>query len=493
MSDRARIPDGQSIQVVWFKRDLRVDDHAALYEASQRGPVWPLYIVEPDLWRQPDMSLRHQRFIEASLLDLDKALRDLGQGLIVVEGNAVDVFDALFARWPNMAVHAHEETGNGWTYQRDRAVRRWAQTRGVAFKEYPQFGVVRGLKNRDHWAKGWANIMREAQCPRPARLPTVESFAPIQTPFANVPAYDQTPAPQQQRGGLKSGRAVLASFLNDRGQYYRGGISSPNRAPTSASRLSAHIAYGTLSLRSIIQATHARQREVKAAGDVKWARSLAQFERRLHWHCHFIQKLEQQPRLEFENMHRGFDGMREDAFDEAKFEAWRQGRTGYPLMDACMRSLQSTGWLTFRMRAMVVSFASYHLWLHWREPALHLARMFTDYEPGIHYNQIQMQSGTTGINATRIYNPVKQAQDQDPDGVFVQKWVPEWNTHDYPDPIVHHQDAAREAKARMKVFRDQAGFRQESQAVYQALGSRQRPMRRKKKKAPASRQGTLFD
>ena len=88
------------------------------------------------------------------------------------------------------------------------------------------------------------------------------------------------------------------------------------------------------------------------------------------------------------------------------------------MVDACMRALTATGWLNFRMRAMVMSFASYHLWLHWRKPALHLANLFTDYEPGIHYSQVQMQSGTTGINSIRIYNPIKQGVDHDPDGVY---------------------------------------------------------------------------
>ncbi len=91
-------------------------------------------------------------------------------------------------------------------------------------------------------------------------------------------------------------------------------------------------------------------------------------------------------------------------------------RPGYPFLDACMRSLRATGWLNFRMRAMVMSFASYNLWLPWRATGLHLARMFTDYEPGIHWSQVQMQSGTTGINTIRIYNVVKQGYDQDPRG-----------------------------------------------------------------------------
>lgn len=479
-------------QIVWFKRDLRVDDHAPLWHAVKLGPVVPLYIVEPDYWSQPDTSQRHQAFIEESLIELDRQLRALGVGLVVRLGDAVEVLEALRQQLGGLTLHAHEETGNGWTFGRDVAVRQWAKSHGVAVHEYCQFGVVRGLKNRDRWASAWSEFMRQPLWPVPKPLQGTLEPTGVRGLFQSVPAFDQTPTPHRQPGGASVGQQVLSSFLNDRSLFYRGGISSPNSAPTAASRLSAHIAYGTLSLRRIVHHTHDRQQQLKAEGQARWARSLAQFERRLHWHCHFIQKLEQQPSIEFENMHRGFDGMREHEFDQARFRAWQQGQTGYPLVDACMRSLAATGWLTFRMRAMVTSFASYHLWLHWRETALHLARMFTDYEPGIHYNQIQMQSGTTGINATRIYNPVKQAEDQDPDATFIKRWIPEWGSEAYPEPIVDHQQAAREAREKMKVFRDRSGFRDEARAIYQALGSRARRPR-KKKVIKDSRQPSLFD
>lgn len=479
--------------VVWFKRDFRIEDHAPLFHASQSGSVLPLYIVEPEYWRQPDTSLRHQAFIQECLIDLDRLLRGLGQGLVVMSGDAVGVFEALRQRLGSLVIHAHEETGNDWTFKRDRAVRAWVRETATPFYEYPQFGVVRGLSHRDRWASTWEAFMREPQWAMPKHIQASVPSTGVNGSFSSAPALDQTPTPQRQPGGVFAGQTVLKSFLNERGLFYRGGISSPNSAPRSASRLSAHIAYGTLSLRHIVQATRARHALAKAEGQQRWARSLAGFERRLHWHCHFIQKLEQQPRIEFENMHTGFDGMREHDFNEAYFKAWCDGRTGYPLIDACMRSLKDTGWLTFRMRAMVTSFASYHLWLHWRSPALYLARMFTDYEPGIHYNQIQMQSGTTGINATRIYNPVKQAEDQDPDQGFIRRWIPEWGTPDYPDPIIDYQQAAREAKEKMKAFRQQAGFRDESKAIYQALGSRLRPARKKKKVIKDSRQASLFD
>jgi deoxyribodipyrimidine photo-lyase len=116
--------------------------------------------------------------------------------------------------------------------------------------------------------------------------------------------------------------------------------------------------------------------------------------------------------------------LREQAFKPEYLEALKDARTGWPMVDACVTMLRETGWLNFRMRAMLVSVAAYPLWLHWRPVGEWLATQFLDYEPGIHWSQLQMQSGTTGINTTRVYNPVKQAQDHDPRGVFVRRWLP---------------------------------------------------------------------
>ena len=154
-------------------------------------------------------------------------------------------------------------------------------------------------------------------------------------------------------------------------------------------------------------------------------KSLIAFKSRLAWHCHFIQKLYDESEIEYQNLNKAYDGLRENNFNEKYFLAWKKGNTGYPFIDACMRYLSKTGWINFRMRAMLVSFASYQLWLDWKKTSKHLAKLFTDYEPGIHYSQFQMQSGTTGINSIRIYNPIKQSHDQDVNGKFIKKWVPE--------------------------------------------------------------------
>ncbi|CAM4195060.1 uracil-DNA glycosylase [Deinococcus marmoris] len=479
------------VQLVWFKKDLRVADHAPLCEAAARGPVLPLFIYEPEQLGHEEFTGQHLTYLNDCLGELDINLRGLGTPLVVRHGEAVEVLEKLSRELPIGGVWAHQETGNGVSFARDRRVRAWARARGLPLTELAQNGVVRGMRNRDGWADAWEERLGTPPLPAPEKL-SGTSISPRRI-MSHAELGVETDNKIIPPGGESVARATLDSFLAVRGVNYMREMSSPLSAEESCSRLSGPLAYGTVSLRSVVSAT--RQRLAAVRGDTwadsRWVRSLRSYESRLHWHCHFMQRLESEPGMEFRNLNRALDGLREDEWNPEFYDRWAHGQTGYPLIDACVRMLRQTGWLNFRMRAMLVSFASQHLWLHWRQPGLFLARQWLDNEPGIHWSQMQMQSSTVGINRVRIYSPTRQAREQDPDGIFIRRWVPEladipgdflhapweWSGAarlNYPPPIVDENRAGRLARARIAAARASPEFETEAKRIYHKHGSRKK-------------------
>ena len=478
----------EKVNILWFKKDLRIHDNEALYEASRNSQVLPIYIIENELWAQNTHSDRQWQFCKESLIDLNQDLKLLGQQLVIRTGDVIEAFEEISKSFKIMGIYSHQETGDYYTYKRDKKIRNWAIKNNIPWREYLQFGVFRGKTNRDIWANNWNKHLEK-------KIPQIKlKLNPVNFRLGNIPSDDFFKFKGDKclgrlKGGRKEGLLRLEIFLRKDINLYRKNISNPDKSKDNCSRLSPYITWGCLSIREIYKKANLKN-------DI----NSKMFKSRLAWHCHFIQKLESEPELEFKEFHSFFNNLRRK--NDRFLRLWSEGNTGYPFLDACMRSLNHNGWLNFRMRAMLMSFASYNLWIPWQESGEMLAKKFVDYEPGIHWCQCQMQSGTTSINTNRIYNPVKQGKDHDPEGEFIRKWLPElknvpnhfihepWlivnyeeyknlNKINYNNPIIDIKETSRSARERLYKITQIEGYWNISKNIYKKHGSRKSNFRKR--------------
>ncbi|MEM6288023.1 MAG: FAD-binding domain-containing protein [Bacteroidota bacterium] len=496
----------------WIKADFRFADNPALTAALEaHEAVVPVFLFEPALLDAEETSAFHVAAWCEALADLSDRL---GGEVLVLHGNAVETFIRLREVLPFEAIHSHEETGSAVTFARDRAVAAWCAAEGVAWHEHMQTGVFRGGIDRDRRSAAWNAFVRAGPLPPPeagalARVAVPEAARALAYRGPLTPeafGHPLTDAQREHRQPVSETAAAetLQSFLFDRGQGYTGGISSPNTAFVCGSRLSVHLAWGTTTGRAVYAATEARQAEVaRAPGDDarRWHRSLKSFKSRLHWRDHFVQRLEAEPQMETEPLNAAYAALPTPG--DAHLGAWLEGRTGWPLVDACMRCAAETGFLNFRMRAMVTSVAVHTLRIDWRRLVHPVARLWADYVPGIHVSQTQMQAGVVGINQLRAYSPDKQLADHDPEAVFVQRWVPELRdvpaaailahparpVDGYPLPLVDRLASLKAFQADYYAIKKRPETKALADEVYRRHGSRQhrsqQPWRRRPRPKPA--------
>lgn len=439
--------------IVWFRRDLRICDHAPLYRAARRGAVIPVFVFDRALLHHPETAVARVAFMLQCVQSLDRDLRQLGGRLILRSGDPVHILCELIRETEAEGIYAYIDYERIYGRVRDARLNQGLAAENLKIRWFEPAAGLGDLIAYPEYRQFWFQEMEVQQVPTPSRIVVPENVASLPLPTLNDLGLspDDKPIPP---AGTTAARQFLQDFLMHKHDRYYWQLSYPSAEATTG--LSPHIKFGAISVRECYQTV---QEVLKDSNDqrVQWTRK--QLISRLRWGVGFGQRFRYLPQLELRSLYQVFDE-EGSVFDESLYELWQKGETGFPIVDAAARCLQATGgWLglNFRSRAMYASFLSNLLGIDWRYGALHFMRHLIDGDCPIDHYQWAMQSGVTHCvdkTWTRIYNPQQLAIDRcDPEGTFIKYWIPELAhlspgqlgapppTPGYPLPIINYKQA----------------------------------------------------
>ncbi len=431
---------GVEVSLFWFRRDLRLTDNRGLYEALRSPyPVVPLFIFDPHILDHlPDPKDARVEFIHHNLQILDQQIKEFGSGLRVLHAKPLEVMAQLGKDFVVRRIYCNEDY-EPYARERDQSIAQWAQNQGIEFlpfKDQVIFAKDEVVKSDGQpysvytpYSKAWKIHLKAEQMEALADWPSeehLENTLPVQAPASFLSLEDL--------GFTPSGRNFPPQGVSEEVlDHYKERRDFP--AVEGTSRLGLHLRFGTVSVRKMV---------AKALDfPPTWLNELI-------WREFFMMILWYHPQtvdhpfrpeyadIEWEN-------------SEEHFKAWCEGRTGYPLVDAGMRELNQTGYMHNRVRMLVASFLTKHLLIDWRWGERYFAQKLLDFELASNVGNWQWAAGC-GCDAApyfRVFNPMIQQQKFDPQGEYIQKWVPEWRTKPL-EPIVEHTMARNRALAAYK-------------------------------------------
>jgi len=415
------------LSVFWFRRDLRLEDNTALNLALSSGlPVQSIFIFDENIIGDLDSDDARVSFIYQRLKFINRTLNERGSSLKIFIGEPVRVWREIMGQFEIKNVYINKDY-EPYAIDRDAKVKALLVRNGIQLfeckdqvifeeseilkKEGKPYTVFTPYKRK--WLEQFQQTMNE-----PKKLPGSCQFFPSEFPF-----------PELSEVGFQHSSIGVRDFDLTRLDGYAETRDFPAKDATSF--LGPHLRFGTISIREVIH-------QLKTGDEI--------FLGELIWREFFMQILKHYPKVIDQNFNARYNGI-SWRNDEEDFLCWCRGETGYPLVDAGMRQLNTTGYMHNRVRMIAASFLCKHLLVDWRWGEGYFAEKLVDYELSSNNGNWQWAAGT-GCDAApyfRIFNPTAQLKKFDRDHAYVKKWLPEFETAHYPPPIVEHQFARNRA------------------------------------------------